>query len=79
MSVEWCFRRPGGDAPSETHSFFILFTDAVVLWDFDSEDSNGATSEDSIASYKDVLRTFPTPHIALNHEVSTFAPEKGLR
>lgn len=67
------------EAARETYSFFGLFPDAVVLWDFYAEDANGATPEDSIASYKDMLRTFPTSHIALNHEVSTFAPEKGLR
>jgi hypothetical protein len=44
-------------------------SDAVVLWDFDAEDTTGATPDESIASYEDLLETFPTPHIALNHEV----------
>jgi peptidoglycan/xylan/chitin deacetylase (PgdA/CDA1 family) len=57
----------------KTHPVILLFLDAVALWDFDSEDANGATPEESIESYKDMLRTFPTPHIALNHEVRSSA------
>ncbi|GAA5989875.1 hypothetical protein JCM10908_002358 [Rhodotorula pacifica] len=51
----------------------------VVLWDFDDRDTIGATPEQSIASYKQLLKSFPKPHIALNHEtkegtVNTVAP-----
>ncbi|KAG0666366.1 Carbohydrate esterase 4 protein [Rhodotorula mucilaginosa] len=44
---------------------------SVVLWDFDAEDTTGATPDESIASYEDLLETFPTPHIALNHEATS--------
>ncbi|KAF5342263.1 hypothetical protein D9611_002138 [Ephemerocybe angulata] len=41
---------------------------AVVLWDFDSEDSRGATPEESIQIYQDAINEHPTEIMALNHE-----------
>lgn len=50
-------------------------SDAVVLWDFDAEDAVGASPEESIANYENLLETFPASHIALNHEVRLLAGE----
>ncbi|KAF6744239.1 carbohydrate esterase family 4 protein [Ephemerocybe angulata] len=41
---------------------------AVVPWDFDSEDSRGATPEKSIQIYQDAINEHPTEIMALNHE-----------
>ncbi|KAG6845260.1 hypothetical protein H0H87_011995 [Tephrocybe sp. NHM501043] len=41
----------------------------VVIWDFDSGDSVGATVAESEASYDDLVRDHPSTVLALNHEV----------
>ncbi|GAA5962779.1 hypothetical protein JCM8115_001953 [Rhodotorula mucilaginosa] len=63
------FRPPFGEYDNKSLKVLQERGYSVALWDFDSEDANGATPEESIESYKDMLRTFPTPHIALNHEI----------
>lgn len=40
----------------------------VVNWSFDSEDSLGATANQSKASYDKLAKEFPKPQISLNHE-----------
>lgn len=40
----------------------------MIDWTFDSGDANGVPAQQSIEYYDEVARTFPTPHIALNHE-----------
>ncbi|KAL0953206.1 hypothetical protein HGRIS_004461 [Hohenbuehelia grisea] len=42
---------------------------SVVIWDFDSGDSVGATVAQSKASYDDIIRQHPSTILALNHEV----------
>lgn len=47
----------------------------VVTWSFDSGDSVGTSSDDSISAYNELYAKFPAPGMALNHGSSDFLLE----
>ncbi|TEB33634.1 carbohydrate esterase family 4 protein [Coprinellus micaceus] len=69
VGVSPAFMRP----PYGSYNQYVLDAaylrgQAVVLWDFDSGDSTGATPDDSIRSYEDSIRKRPSTILALNHD-----------
>jgi len=62
-------RPPYGNHNAEVDGVAKQFGQAVVIWDFDSGDSVGASVEDSEADYENVAKEHPSTLLALNHEV----------
>ncbi|GAA5870576.1 hypothetical protein JCM3774_003712 [Rhodotorula dairenensis] len=65
------FRPPYGEFDSKSLKVLKQRGYKVVLWDFDSGDGIEATPEQSIEGYKELVASFPSPHIALNHEIES--------
>lgn len=51
---------------------------SIVIWDFDSRDSTGASAEESKAAYDDVARKNPSTILTLNHETYETTAEEVL-
>ncbi|KAJ3501253.1 hypothetical protein NMY22_g18989 [Coprinellus aureogranulatus] len=69
VGVTPAFMRP----PYGSYNSYVLDAaymrgQAVVMWDFDSEDSMGATPEESIRSYEQKIGEHPGTMLLLNHE-----------
>ena len=65
-------RPPYGAYNDMVRSASAIRNQSLVLWDFDSGDSTGASADDSKGRYWDVANRRPTNILALNHE--TYAP-----
>ncbi|KAJ3541372.1 hypothetical protein NMY22_g3910 [Coprinellus aureogranulatus] len=61
-------RPPYGSYNSYVLDAAYMRGQAVVMWDFDSEDSMGATPEESIRSYEQKIGEHPSTMLLLNHE-----------
>ncbi|KAI5474902.1 carbohydrate esterase family 4 protein [Pseudohyphozyma bogoriensis] len=62
------FRPPYGNINDTVTGWLAARGYEVITWNFDSGDSDGATAEESVASYEALYSSFPAPYIPLNHE-----------
>ncbi|GLB45766.1 putative carbohydrate esterase family 4 protein [Lyophyllum shimeji] len=62
-------RPPYGDYNELVQRIAYKRNQTLVLWDFDSGDSMGATAAESKSSYAKLIATHPSTILALNHEV----------
>ena len=61
-------RPPYGNYNDQVRSASAIRNQQLVLWDFDSEDSVGATVQESDQLYTNLANSHPNNVLALNHE-----------
>ncbi|GJJ14797.1 hypothetical protein Clacol_009065 [Clathrus columnatus] len=61
-------RPPYGSYNNQVRSAAYIRNQSLVLWDFDSGDSDGATVQESKNSYTNTANAHPSNILALNHE-----------
>ncbi|MBW0503710.1 hypothetical protein O181_043425 [Austropuccinia psidii MF-1] len=62
------FRPPYGDINDQNIRVLKSRGYKIINWSFDSQDSIGATPQQSKAYYDKLAKSYPQPQIALNHE-----------
>ncbi|KAK4053622.1 hypothetical protein OIO90_003861 [Microbotryomycetes sp. JL221] len=65
------FRPPYGSYNAATVKILQSRGYGIVNWDIDTGDSLGQSTSYSIKQYDNILNTYPTGHVALNHETYT--------
>ncbi|KAF8601435.1 chitin deacetylase [Ceratobasidium sp. AG-I] len=61
-------RPPFGEYDQDVENVAGSMGQTVVIWDFDSGDSAGATAAQSVAAYKKAVASRPSSILTLNHE-----------
>jgi peptidoglycan/xylan/chitin deacetylase (PgdA/CDA1 family) len=72
LGVSPAFMRPPyGEYNDLVRQASAVRNQSLVIWDFDSGDSVGATASESKKMYDDIARKHPSTILALNHETSS--------
>ncbi|THH10445.1 hypothetical protein EW145_g1329 [Phellinidium pouzarii] len=71
-------RPPYGNYNDLVRSASAIRNQSLVIWDFDSQDSDGASVQESEQYYTDLVNQHPSNVIALNHETYQTTAEQVL-